>query len=103
MSNDSIENNEEREFNKKLLKKYKSIQKEQQIRSYIHQILDPDAYERIMNIRTSNNELYIQIVQVLINIVQSNKSMQRITEAQFVNLISRMTQKKDTKIEFKHK
>ncbi len=103
MPADSVGDNEEKEYKKELLNRYKTIQQEQQIRSYLHQIVDPNAYERLMNIRASNRELYMQIAQVLINIVQSNKSMQKITEKQLVDLINRMTQRRETKIEFKHK
>lgn len=103
MPADSIGDGEEKEYKKELLNRYKAIQQEQQIRSYLHQIVDPSAYERLMNIRASNKELYMQIAQVLINIVQSNKSMQKITEKQLVDLINRMTQRRETKIEFKHK
>lgn len=103
MSANSVGNDEEKEYKKELLNRYKAVQQEQQIRLYIHQIVDPNAYERLMNIRASNRELYMQIAQVLINIAQSNKSIQKITEQQLVDLINRMTQKKETKIEFKHK
>jgi len=96
-------NEEEREYKKELLNRYKAVQQEQQIRLYMHQIVDSNAYERLMNIYASNKELYMQIAQLLINIVRSNKSIQKITEQQLVDLINRMTQKRETKIEFKHK
>lgn len=102
MPGNSAENDEQRQ-RAELLKRYKAAQQEQQIRSYMRKLLDPAAYERLMNIRVSNHELYMQVVQVIINIVQSNSSVKRITEQQLINLAGKMTESHQPKIEFKRK
>ncbi len=102
MPGNSAENDEQRQ-RAELLKRYKAAQQEQQIRSYMRKLLDPAAYERLMNIRVSNHKLYMQVVQVIINIVQSNSSVKRITEQQLINLAGKMTESHQPKIEFKRK
>lgn len=97
------EDAQQAELKRELLKRYRAQQQEQQIRTYMQQILDPRAYERLMNVRVSNRELYMQVAQLLLNIVQSNRSIRKINEAQLIGLIDRITNKRETKIEFKRK
>ena len=88
---------------RELLKRYKQAQQEQQIRTYMQRALDAKAYERLMNIKVSNRELYMQLAQLLINIVQSNRLGGKITEKQLMELIGKVSPKSDSKIEFKRK
>jgi Double-stranded DNA-binding domain. len=87
---------------RELLKRYKQAQQEQQIRTYMQRALDAKAYERLMNIKVSNRELYMQLVQLLINITQSGKTG-KITESQLISLIGRVSPNNESKIEFRHK
>lgn len=102
MPRDSADSDEQRR-KAELTRRYKAAQQEQQIRAYMRKILEPAAYERLMNVRVSNHDLYMQIVQVIINIVQSNSSVKRITEQQLMDLVGRMTSSHQPTIEFKRK
>ena len=95
--------NDEKEYKKALLKMYKEAQREQQIRAILRQYLEPEAYERAMNISVSNSDLYMQIANLIVSLIQSNQVSGRITDQQFVSLLNRLTYKKEPKIEFKHK
>ncbi|MCL5262617.1 MAG: DNA-binding protein [Candidatus Marsarchaeota archaeon] len=100
------ENGDERnsaEMKKALSKLYKQMEQDQQIRSMLRQLLDDGAYERMMNIRVSNSELYTQLARLIVSLAQSNQIAGRITEPQLVSLLGRLTSRPDTKIEFKHK
>ncbi len=99
-----MENQEEeqQDMRRELLKRYKQAQQEQQIRMYMQRALDAKAYERLMNIKVSNRDLYMQLVQLIINITQSSKAG-KITESQLISLISRVSPNNESKIEFRHK
>ena len=100
------ENGDERnsaEMKRALSKLYKQMEQDQQIRSMLRQLLDDGAYERMMNIRVSNSELYTQLARLIVSLAQSNQIAGRITEPQLVSLLGRLTSRPDTKIEFKHK
>jgi DNA-binding TFAR19-related protein (PDSD5 family) len=81
---------------------YKQMQQDQQVKSMLRQLLDSNAYERMMNIRASNRELYDQLARLIVSLAQSNQ-VAHITEKQLVDLIDRLTRRPEPKIEFKHK
>ncbi|MCL5423907.1 MAG: DNA-binding protein [Candidatus Marsarchaeota archaeon] len=98
---------EDDEYNKKMRSRLeagiKRMQEDQQRRELARKILDTGAYERLMNIKSTNPELYGQILNILISIVQSQNLNGRITETQFMQLLSRITSKPEPTISFKHK
>lgn len=65
--------------------------------------LTPEAYERLVNVKYSNQELYDQIIQVLISMAQSGRLTGKLDEKQLTALLVRLTEKPETKIEFRHK
>jgi programmed cell death protein 5 len=95
--------NEEQQMRKALSKRLKDMQIEQQKRNVVKRFLTPDAYERLMNVRVANYELYSQLMDLIIAMAQSNKLYAKLTEAQLKDILGRLTQKPETKIEFKHK
>lgn len=98
---------EEAQYQKKMRKRVteaiKNAQMEQQKKEIMRQFLDGKAYERLMNIRLSNYELYNQLVSMVVSLAQSNRISEKITEAQLMSIVGRMTYKKESTIEFKHK
>ncbi len=90
------------ETRKALSRMYKQMEQDQQIRSMLRQLLDNSAYERMMNIRASNNELYQQLARLIISLAQQNQ-LQHVTEKQLVDLIDRLTRRPEPKIEFRRK
>lgn len=99
--------NEDEKYEKKLRKRVqdaiKSAQLEQQKKEILKQFLDSKAYERIMNIRISNNELYNQLVSMVVSLAQSNRLRGKLTEAQLKAIIEKMTFRPEPTIEFRHK
>ena len=99
--------NEEEQHQKRLQKRYaeavKRAQVEQQMSDIAKRLLDAPAYERLTNIKTSNPELYRQLVQMLLSLAQQNRIQGKVNEQQFRQLLERLTQKEETTIEFRHK
>ena len=84
-------------------KRMKALQLEQQKRNAIKRFMTIEAYERLMNVRVSNYELYSQLVDLIISLAQSNRLSSPLTEEQLKDILGRMTFKPEPKIEFKHK
>ncbi|HIH50631.1 MAG: DNA-binding protein [Candidatus Micrarchaeaceae archaeon] len=101
------EEDEEARYQKKMRKRVteaiKNAQMEQQKKEIMRQFLDAKAYERLMNIRISNYELYNQLVGMVVSLAQGNRISSKITEEQLMSIVQRMTYKKESTIEFKHK
>jgi DNA-binding TFAR19-related protein (PDSD5 family) len=98
---------EEDQIQKKLQKRYqdamKRAQQEKQMAEISRRLLDDEAYERMTNIKSSNHELYTQLVNMLVSLAQQNRINGRVTGKDFRALLERVTQKEETSIEFKHK
>jgi programmed cell death protein 5 len=98
---------EEEQYQKKMRKRVtealKAAQMEAQKKEIMKQFLDDKAYERVMNIRASNYELYSQLVNLIVSLVQSNRLNGKVTEAQLKSILEKITYKREPTIEFKHK
>ncbi|MCL5433848.1 MAG: DNA-binding protein [Candidatus Marsarchaeota archaeon] len=94
---------EEARLKKALTEQYKRLQLEQQKKEIVHSLLDQEAFDRLMNIRLSNPELYTQLVDLLISFAQNGRLQTKMNVKQFLALIQKLTYKPDTEISFKHK
>lgn len=88
---------------KMLAEQYRAAAIEQQKKEAIQKLLEPAAYTRLMNVRASNPELYTQLVDLIISLAQQQRFAGRLTEAQLIQILQKVTYRPDTKIEFKHK
>jgi len=84
-------------------KRLQQMQAEQQKKELLRKMMANGAYERMMIVRYSNPELYEKVVSSLAYVAQSGRPMERIEEQQLIGLLRKMTQKKETTIEFKKK
>lgn len=90
--------------NKALMeKKVRAMQIEQQKRSMVKRYLTNEAYERLMNVRMANHDLYTQLTDLLIAMAQNRRIEGQLSEEQLKQILSRMSYKKEPSIEFKHK
>lgn len=94
---------DEAELKKAWAKAMKAAEEEQQRKAVLRKYLDDASYERMMNIKASNGEMYLQLAELIIQIVQSNRITGKIPEAQFLQLLRKLTYRPEPKITFKHK
>jgi DNA-binding TFAR19-related protein (PDSD5 family) len=102
MPNDN-ESSNEAALKKAWAKAMKEAEAEQQRKTLLRRFLDDASYERMMNIRASNPELYLQLADLIISLIQSNRITGKILEPQFLQLLHKLTYRPEPKIEFKHK
>lgn len=103
MESEGEEERYEKRLRKRVADALKNAQIEQQKRELMKQFLDAKAYERLMNIKLSNNELYNQLVKLVVSLAQSNRLSGKITESQLKSIVEKITFRSEPKIEFKHK
>ena len=86
---------EEEQYQKRMRKRVtealREAQLEQQKKEIMRRFLDGEAYERMMNVRVSNPELYDQLVNLIVSLVQSNRITGKMTESQLKSLVERLT------------
>ncbi|VVB77030.1 DNA-binding protein [uncultured archaeon] len=97
------ESEEQARMKKAVYKKLKEMQIEQQKKAIAQRLMTPEAYERLMNVRVANRELFTQLLEVIIAMAQQNRTVGKITEEQLRDILSRLTYRPESKIEFKHK
>ncbi|MEM0149805.1 MAG: DNA-binding protein [Candidatus Micrarchaeaceae archaeon] len=100
---DSEDERYQKELRKRINDSMKRAQIEEQTKNLMRQLLEPEAYERLMIIKASNEELYGQLVNIIISLVQGNKIAGKISDAQFKALLEKLTARREPTIEFKHK
>lgn len=95
------------EYEKKVRKRYEAtmrrLQEEQQKRALARRLLDDHAYERLMNIRNANEDLYDQVLNLLISFVQSQRLSGKITESELLSILKKVTARHEPTISFRHK
>jgi len=84
-------------------KRLQALQLEMQKKELLRGMLTPEAYERMANVRMSSPELYDKVVSSLAYLAQSGKKMARISDEQLYALLGKMTERRETKIEFRSK
>jgi len=96
-------NEQQEELRAAYQKRLQQLQLEQQKKGLLRKMMDPAAYGRMMNVRMASPELYEKVVSSLAYVAQSGRRMERISEEQLVGLLAKMTERPETKIEFKKK
>ncbi|MGC8628807.1 MAG: DNA-binding protein [Candidatus Micrarchaeia archaeon] len=101
---ESDETNDEDEIaQKELEKRYKELQIEEQKKIILRRVLEPKAYERLMNVRLANPELYQQLLDLLLGLMQAGRLKGIVTDTQLKQLLISLTAKPTGSIQIKHK
>ncbi len=103
MEEEEQQGGDQRVMKKRVAAALKSMQLEQQKREAMKQLLESQAYERLMNIRVANHELYDQVVNVIISLAQTGRLQGKMSETMLLSILSKITTKKEPTINFKHK
>lgn len=103
MQEENGEQQQQSEYRKEMAKRVRALQIEQQKRELMKRFMTTEAYERLMNVRISSSELYSQLVDIILTMVQSKRIAGKITEPQLREILSRLTYRPESKIEFRHK
>ena len=102
--NEDNEQNEQNNARALYERRMQQMQQEMRKKEILRTMLAPEAYERMMNVRLSNPELYDKVVSSLAYVLQSGKKMSgKISDEQLRSLLARMTESRETTIEFKSK
>ena len=88
---------------KAFARRMRAAQAEQQRKEIAKRYLETEAYERIMNVRLSNYELYAQVLNLIMAMAQSNRISGKLSDVQLREIITRLTYKPESSIEFRHK
>jgi DNA-binding TFAR19-related protein (PDSD5 family) len=103
MADEENQSQNQRRLRKAVIEQLKMQQIEQQKKEILKRLMVQSAYDRLMNIRISNRDLYSQLVDLIISLAQSNRINGKLTEAQLLAILEKATYRPDTKIEYHHK
>lgn len=103
MASEPEENQQDKDQKKLYAKRMRDLQIEHQKKELVRRYMTPAAYERLMNVRMSNYELYSQLVNFIVSLAQSGKATTRISEEQLKTILTKLTTRPEPTIEFRHK
>jgi DNA-binding TFAR19-related protein (PDSD5 family) len=89
------------QYKKELKKILEKKRKDEEIKKLMAKILEGDAYERLMNVKISNYELYMNVVNNLIYFYQ--KVGRKISDEELLMLLEKFTKKREGEIKFYRK
>ena len=61
-----------------------------QLTAIVNKVFEPDAISRLSNMRMSNENLYMQIVQFFVSAIQQGKMSGKVTEEQVKQVASKL-------------
>jgi len=74
------------------------------IKSKLREVLEPDAYERLMRVKIANEELFHKSMLIILQLSESKRLAGRLNDEQVKSLLSQVTGgKREPTIEFKRK
>lgn len=97
------EESEESKVRKAMARRMREAQLEEQRKEVMRRYLTTEAYERLMNVRVSNYDLYRQLSDLIIAMVQSNRVVSKLTESQLKTILAKLTNRPEPSISFRHK
>lgn len=101
------ESDVEQARNAKLRKRYAELQRAQQaeaqLRGLLREVLEPSAYERFMNVRLSNPELYMKVSQLLVQLHMQKQLAGKVGEKELHALLAKLTQRRETEFKISRK
>jgi len=75
---------------KRMMELQQAQEMEAQIKSLLQNALDQKAYERAMNVRLANPELYSQLVQLIAYLYRQGQIRGKVSEEQLVQLLNKL-------------
>ncbi|MBU1198145.1 DNA-binding protein [Candidatus Micrarchaeota archaeon] len=99
-----MDENEQEEYGKRAEEAQHRAQQDAALKNLLRKMLEPEAYERIQNIKLSNPELYAQLIKMIAYLQQSGQLKSKVSEVQLKQIVSRiLSQRKETSIRFARK
>lgn len=95
------EEEEEESLGEQIAAIQKAREAERRLRVALMRVLDGKAYERLMNVRIANPELYARIANALLSAYQ--RLGRKITEKELLTILSKLTERKESGIEIRRK
>lgn len=71
---------------------------EQQMERVLRQILEPEAKQRLSNLRIGNKELYLAAVQTIILLFKNQQLNAKLSDAELKALLIKLSEKRNTTI-----
>ncbi|MCK4714682.1 MAG: hypothetical protein KAT35_03845 [Candidatus Aenigmarchaeota archaeon] len=75
----------------RLAEMQKMQQAEAQLRSILRVAMEPEAYERFMNVRIANPELYAQIARIIVTLYSNKQLSGKVGDKELRALLAKLT------------
>ena len=93
----------EEELRKRIAQMQKKQQYGAQLGSILRKLLEQGSYERMMNVKISNEELFFKAGGAIIQAAQSGRIKEKVTEEQLKIMLGTLSHRHEPKIEIRKK
>jgi len=88
---------------KRLAEMQRAQQAEAQLRAVLRVVLAPQAYERLMNVRISNPELYANVARLLVTLYSNKQLSGKVGEKELLSFLAKLTERREGGIHISRK
>lgn len=88
---------------KKIQERLRAAYIEEKKRELLNKYLEPEAYDRITNVKHANPELYDKVVEIILQLAATGRLTRRITDKELLGLLSKLTERREPTIEIRRK
>ncbi len=88
---------------KQLQERIQAAYIEEKKKEVVRRFLDGKAYERVMNIKTVNPELYDKIVELIVQLAGSGRLRKKLSDDELLAILSKVTERREPSIQIRRK
>ncbi len=99
MAEEGLDDLRQKRLQKKMQEMQKRQEQESQIKMVLRTVMDGPAYERLMNVRALNPDLFMKAAGAIAQAASSGKIRQKLSEEQLKSVLLQLSQKREGSIE----
>ena len=103
MSEDDLDQIREKKLREHVEQVQRAQKAEAALKTSLKHLVDSEAYERLMNVRISSPQLFEQVASMLVYLARNNQLNGKLSDEKLRQLLAKLTERKETGIEFKRK
>ncbi|MEM0437798.1 MAG: DNA-binding protein [Candidatus Micrarchaeia archaeon] len=88
---------------RRIQERLKAAYLEERKKELLGKFLEGAAYERMMNVRLSNPEVYDKVVEVIVQLAASGRLSRKLSEREVLAILARATHRHEPSIEIRRK
>ncbi len=100
---DPAQDDEQEKMRKAVARRLREAQIMNEKKEFVRKYLTTEAFERLMNIKVANYQLFAQLLDLIISLAQNGKIQNKMSDTELTSILKRVSERPEPTIEFRHK